>query len=54
TAIANCRIRLISAHIATVGEKAEDRFIISQPNTKQALNDEQQACLKESLLKALK
>ncbi len=54
TSIATCRIRLISAHIATVGEKAEDRFIISQPNTKQALNDEQQACLKEALLKALK
>ena len=54
TAIARCHIRLVSAHITTVGEKAEDRFIVSQANTKQALNDHQQACLKAALLKALK
>jgi [protein-PII] uridylyltransferase len=54
TAIAKCHIRLVSAHITTVGEKAEDRFIISQANTKQALNDHQQACLEAALLKALK
>ncbi len=54
TAIAKCHIRLVSAHITTVGEKAEDRFIVSQANTKQALNDHQQACLKAALLKALK
>jgi len=54
TAIAQCSIRLISAHIATAGEKAEDRFIISQPNTKQALDEHQQACLNEALIKALK
>ncbi len=54
TAVAKCRIRLISAHITTVGEKAEDRFIVSQRNTKQALNKKQQTCLKDALLKALK
>jgi [protein-PII] uridylyltransferase len=54
TAMAKCHIRLISAHITTVGEKAEDRFIVSQPNTRQALNDTQQAGLQEVLLKALK
>ncbi len=54
TAMAKCHIRLISAHITTVGEKAEDRFIVSQPNTRQALNETQQACLQEVLLKALK
>ena len=54
TAVAQCGIRLISAHIATVGEKAEDRFIVTQPNTKQALDKHQQACLKEALVKALK
>jgi [protein-PII] uridylyltransferase len=54
TAMAKCHIRLISAHITTVGEKAEDRFIVSQPNTRQALNNTQQACLQKVLLKALK
>jgi [protein-PII] uridylyltransferase len=54
TAVAKCRIRLISAHITTVGEKAEDRFIVSQRNTKQALNEKQQTCLRDALLKALK
>ena len=54
TAIARCRIRLISAHITTVGEKAEDRFIVSQRNTKKALNEKQQQCLETALLTALK
>lgn len=52
-ALAKCRIRLISAHITTTGEKAEDRFIISLPNQRKALTDAKKDCLRSALLKAL-
>ena len=53
TALAGCRVRLISAHIATVGEKAEDRFIVCQPNSRQALTGKQKKCLRKALLNSL-
>lgn len=53
TALAKCRVRLISAHITTAGEKAEDRFIICQPNARMALTEEQIQCLSQALLDTL-
>ena len=53
TALASCRVRLISAHITTVGEKAKDRFIVCQPNSRTALSEEQMQCVHEALLEAL-
>lgn len=53
TIMAECRIRLISAHITTAGEKAEDRFIVSQPNTRRALTKKQMKCLRNGLIEAL-
>ncbi len=53
TALAKCRIRLISAHIATAGEKALDRFVVCQPNSNKALNERQKNCLSNLLMQAL-
>lgn len=53
TAMAKCQIRLISAHIATAGEKALDRFVVCQPNRNKALTERQQNCLYDSLMQAL-
>lgn len=53
TALAKCRIRLISAHIATAGEKAEDRFVVCQSNRNKALNERQKNCLYDLLMQAL-
>ncbi|GAB6034633.1 hypothetical protein [Galenea microaerophila] len=44
-----CQIRIHDAKINTVGEKAEDHFLISTPEN-QALNAEQQAQLESTLL----
>ncbi len=53
TALAKCRIRLVSAHIATAGEKAEDRFVVCQPNRDKALTERQKNCLYDLLMQAL-
>jgi len=53
TAMAKCRIRLISAHIATAGEKAEDRFVVCQRSAPKALSERQKSCISELLMQAL-
>lgn len=53
TVLAKCRIRLLSAHITTVGEKAKDQFMITQQNSRKALTQKQMDTLQDALLKAL-
>lgn len=53
TALAKCRIRLISAHIATAGEKALDRFVVCGRSSNKALNKRQKTYFHDLLMQAL-
>lgn len=48
-ALLECKVRLISAKVSTVGEKAEDTFFIIDRDGKPVSSDEQRACLEKSL-----
>ena len=48
-ALLECKVRLISAKVSTVGEKAEDTFFIIDRDGKPVSSHEQRACLEKSL-----
>ena len=52
-ALVDCKLKLISAKVSTVGEKAEDTFFITDRDGNPVLEREKRANLEERLKEAL-
>ena len=52
-ALLECKVRLISAKVSTVGEKAEDTFFITDRDGNPVSSQEQRRCLEEKLKRYL-